>query len=84
MSLAICEYVVRASDESLKGEYGLSKKFGIIEAPNKDIDTERKRNKSWYSRSTVPLISMFYLKILAKLRLRQDMEKRMGSSKSAA
>ncbi len=46
MSLVICEYVVRASDESLKGEYGLSKKFGIIEAPNKDLDTERKRNKS--------------------------------------
>jgi hypothetical protein len=46
MSLAICEYVVRASGESLKGEHGLAKKFGIIEASGKDLDTERKRNKS--------------------------------------
>ncbi len=38
--------IVRAACASLKGEFGLAKKFGNIEASEKDLDTERKRNES--------------------------------------
>ncbi len=65
--------IIRAAGDSLKGKLGLAKKFGIIEASEKDLDTERKRNKSWYAREHCPFnkYSMFLYKILAEVWLHQ-------------